>query len=76
MSYLKTTAEASERAQLNTTIKKDVLENFKAFAREINVPMNTLIECFMQQCIDGCFKLEVHRKKDDAKKKVEIEFID
>ena len=46
-----------ETTPLNTKINKEVLDNFRDYCAYHGYPMNTLFEIFMQQYIDGKFKL-------------------
>lgn len=59
MSRVKTDADAPKRAMLNTTINKDVLDDFKAYCKELGLPMNVLLESFMKQFSDGSFVLKI-----------------
>ena len=58
MASLKTDVKANNRGVLNTTIDKDILDNFKRTCKTSGVPMNTLIEAFMRQYNDGNFYLK------------------
>lgn len=65
MSSLKTEGVIKEeRSALNTTIKKEVFEEFKAKCKKVGIPMNTLIEVFMEQYSNGEFKLKFTRNDD------------
>lgn len=50
-----------KRAVLNTTINEEVLEDFKAYCRELGLPMNIIIESFMRQFAEGSFVLKLGR---------------
>ena len=59
MSSLKTDIISSEnRMALNTTINKELLENFKARCKYDGIPMNTCLEAFMRQYLKGEFYLK------------------
>ncbi len=47
-----------EKAVLNTTIAKDILDAFKATCKRTGIPMNTLLEVFMKQYSEGYFTLK------------------
>ena len=51
------------RAMLNTTINKDVLDGFRDYCKEINIPMNVVLEAFMTQFADGQFSLKLNKNK-------------
>lgn len=48
----------SKRAILNTTINEEVLSNFKETCNEAGINMNTVIETFMKQFVNGEFTLK------------------
>lgn len=54
-----------ERAILNTTINKNVLDNFRDYCKSINCPMNTVLETFMEQFADGQFKFKLAKSMLD-----------
>lgn len=58
MSSLQTKAKSSDRASLNTTIDREVFNEFKASCKKSGIPMNTLIESFMRQYSAGEFYLK------------------
>lgn len=62
MSSLKTDRKLIPRAMLNTTISKDVLDEFKCKCKENGIQMNTLIEAFMRQYNNGEFSLQIKRE--------------
>ena len=62
MSSLKSDRKLVPRAMLNTTINKEVLEEFKSNCKENGIQMNTLIEAFMRQYNDGEFTLQIKRQ--------------
>ena len=65
MSSLKTESVAKEeRSPLNTTINKQVFDEFKIKCKVTGIPMNALIEVFMKQYNSGEFKLRF--AKDDS----------
>jgi len=49
----KTMEKEINRVNFNTTIQKDILDNFREYCKKKRAPMNQLIEIFMQKCIDG-----------------------
>lgn len=49
------------KAILNTTINKEVLDNFREYCQQINFPMNTVLETFMKQFADGQFDVRLTR---------------
>lgn len=59
MARVKSDAVPQERAMLNTTINKEVLDGFKAYCKELGLPMNILIESFMLQFVSGEFVLKI-----------------
>jgi len=61
MARVKTNAKPKPRAMLNTTINSDVLDEFKAYCKELGYPMNMILESFMQQFVDGEFVLKIAR---------------
>lgn len=61
MSSLKTNTVAITRSTLNTTIRKEILEDFKSYCKETGVPMNMVIEAFMQQFVTGEFTMKISR---------------
>ena len=59
MSGLKTDREIRrEKARLNTTIDKEVFEDFKATCKASGMRMSTLLETFMRQYSDGEFTVK------------------
>lgn len=71
MARVKSDAVPQERAMLNTTIDKEVLDGFKAYCKELGLPMNILIQAFMQQFIDGEFQLKIGKAN-----KLNVDFVD
>lgn len=51
------------RAMLNTTINESVLNNFRDYCKEINCPMNIVLETFMGQFADGQFSFKLSKNK-------------
>lgn len=49
----------NKRAMLNTTINEEVLKSFRAYCKELGLPMNVLIESFMRQMSNGEFTLKI-----------------
>lgn len=62
MSSMKTNAKAITRSTLNTTIRKEVLDDFKAYCKETGMPMNMVLEAFMIQFITGEFIMKIARE--------------
>lgn len=48
-----------KRAMLNTTINEEVLNDFKAYCKELGFPMNMILESFMVQFASGEFVLKI-----------------
>lgn len=61
MSSMKTDAKAGKRAALNTTIRKEILDEFKAYCKETSIPMSMVLEAFMQQFVTGEFTMKIAR---------------
>lgn len=59
LSRIKVKAKPVKRGTLNTTINEDVLNNFKAHCKKLGLPMNMLLESFMNQFTSGEFVLKV-----------------
>lgn len=62
MAGLKIDAVKLERAVLNTTIRKDVLDDFKVYSKVAGIPMNVLLEAFMRQFVNGEYVLKIARE--------------
>ena len=52
-----------ERAMLNTTINKNVLDSFRSYCKRINCPMNMVLETFMEQFAEGQFTFKLNKNK-------------
>jgi len=52
-----------ERAMLNTTINEDVLNSFRDYCKQINCPMNMVLETFMSQFVQGQFSFKLIKNK-------------
>lgn len=61
---------SSDKGILNTTISQRVLNNFKNYCKEINCPMNTVLESFMKQFASGEFTIKI------GKNNVEVDLND
>ena len=59
MSSIKVNVQKNERAMLNTTINKDVLDSFKSHSKSAGMPMITVLETFMAQFVSGEFVLKI-----------------
>lgn len=53
----------ANRAMLNTTINEDVLNNFRDYCKQINCPMNMVLETFMTQFSEGQFEFRLSKNK-------------
>ena len=51
------------RAMLNTTINKDVLDEFREYCKQISCPMNMVLETFMKQFSEGAFTFKLAKNK-------------
>lgn len=51
------------KAMLNTTINKEILDSFRNYCKEINIPMNVVLETFMNQFSDGQFSLKLSKNQ-------------
>lgn len=58
MARVKSDAVQQKRAMLNTTINEEVLNNFKAYCKELGLPMGLLLEVFMKQLVSNEFRLK------------------
>lgn len=52
-----------DRAMLNTTINEEVLNNFRDYCKQINCPMNMVLETFMNQFVKGQFSFKLIKNK-------------
>lgn len=59
MSRIKATTKATKRAPLNTTIDEEILNDFKSYCKELGLPMNMLVQSFMQGMTDGSLVLKI-----------------
>lgn len=59
MARVKSDAKPKPRAMLNTTINEEILNDFKAYCKELGFPMNMILESFMAQFVDGEFILKI-----------------
>lgn len=59
MSRIKATAKATKRAPLNTTIDEEILNDFKSYCKELELPMNMLVQSFMQGMIEQSLVLRI-----------------
>lgn len=51
MSRIKANVKTAKRAALNTTIDEDVLNGFKAYCKELGLPMNYILTAAMRGLI-------------------------
>lgn len=49
----------TNRSILNTTIDKDVMDNFRAYCKTMGCPMNVILEAFMTQFAQGQFVIKL-----------------
>ncbi len=59
MSRIKTNVTQGKRAMLNTTIRQETLDDFKAYCKKLGFPMNMILESFMSQFVNGEFVLKI-----------------
>lgn len=59
MSRIKATVKATKRASLNTTIDEEILNDFKSYCKELGLPMNMLVQSFMQGMIEQSLVLRI-----------------
>ena len=52
---------SKQKATLNTTINKNVMDDFRSYCEEIGYPMNIVLESFMTQFASGEFVLKIGR---------------
>lgn len=57
MSSIKTDKTLNEKGVLNTTIGKQILDDFKGKCKETGIPMNVILEIFMTQFCNDDFQL-------------------
>ena len=70
MARIKSDAKQQPRTMMNTTIKTEVLKDFKDYCKEIGYPMNLILDCFMGQFTKGEFSLKIGKNN---KLEVDIE---
>lgn len=66
------TESKQERSMLNTTIKKNILDDFRKYCKDINLPMNVVLEAFMLQFSQGQFSFKLV-KSGENKMELDIE---
>lgn len=71
MARIKSDAKQKPRAMLNTTIDTEVLDEFKAYCKELGLPMNLLVESFMRQFTEGSFVLKIGKNN-----KLNVDLVD
>ena len=49
----------NDRAMLNTTISQDVMDDFRSYCKDMNCPMNMILETFMKQFANGEFIMKL-----------------
>ena len=69
MASIKTKADSELRKKepLNTTIDGQILNSFKRYCKEVGIPMNVIIETFMNQFANGEFELKFGNNKMSMK---------
>lgn len=71
MTRIKTDAVKNKRAMLNTTINEEVLNEFKAYCKELGLPMGLLLEVFMKQLVSNEFRLKFGKNNN-----IEVDLVD
>lgn len=56
---------SNEKCAFSTTIRKSISDRFKETCKEMNLPMNVVLEAFMEQFSDGQFKIGLYRSNDN-----------
>lgn len=56
---IKTGVKSKERSVLNTTIRSDVLKEFKEHCKKMGYPLNLILDSFMEQFVKGEFVLKL-----------------
>lgn len=64
MSAISNDSSKQKSNKLNTTINPDVLYAFRQKCKKTGIQMNTLIEAFMRQYVQGGFYLKFGRETD------------
>lgn len=64
MSAISNDPSKQKSGKLNTTINPEVLNAFRQKCKKTGVQMNTLIEAFMRQYVQGGFYLKFGRETD------------
>lgn len=59
MSSIKSEMGKVDRTPFNTTIRTDLLNDFKRYSKDTGVPMNVLVELFMAGVVDGKFDIAI-----------------
>ena len=76
MPYLKAETEnIKERVQFNTTIDAELAREFRNYCRETGIPLNILIEAFIESLLSGEIGFKVYKKKNGLKKDCRVEII-
>jgi hypothetical protein len=57
------TENKQKRVMLNTTINEGVMNSFRDYCKNINCPMNMVLETFMAQFAEGQFTLKLIKNK-------------
>lgn len=56
------TNDKIQKGVLSTPINKEVLDQFRAKCKELNIPMNTVVEVFCKEFNKGKFELTFSRR--------------
>jgi hypothetical protein len=56
-------ANKQKRVMFNTTINENALNKFREYCKDANIPMNVVVETFMEQFADGQFIFKLGKSK-------------
>ena len=71
--FIRSNAERTEIKQINTTVNKEICEDFKDWCKTKGYPINIMIEIFMSQFVDGKFLINLDKARiwnDNTKEKM------
>lgn len=75
--YVKKDGTIADRVVLNTTVERELYQEFQEYLKNVRIPMNVMIEAFIRQCIDDEFIVKIERKPKAKKpKSIELELKD
>lgn len=63
MSSIKSEIGKVDRTPFNTTIRTDLLNDFKRYSKDTGIPMNVLMELCMAGLVDGRFDVAIAKGK-------------